>query len=478
MIGFCILLNFSGRIFNLPLCAIIIPRPKFMKKKVSFASVISARGFKYLWINQILLQLAINTLNFSLLIWVYKLTGSNFAVSALLFAVYLPSLLFGLFAGVLVDLSDRKKMIYTLDLLFALSFLLFIFIKGSYPLILLNTFLINTLSQFFIPAESSSIPMLLNKSKLFLANSLFTLTLYSSFMLGFAMAGPVLNFWGINSVFYLGSALLFLAFFVSFQLPSLKSTHKNGTGKLLPFVIDEIIQTFQFIRGKVNVLVAIGLLAGVQGIIGVLGVLIPSYMEDVLRIHATDASYMLIIPLGLGMILGAFLAGRFFYGLPRRLVVMPSIVFSGILLFAVGVAPYVANWLNATDLPQKIYHLRYFFNAPSLSSAFAVMAFLMGLVAVAIIIPSQTVLQEVTHHQIRGKIFAVLVVAMNSFALLPVLLAGGLADLFGVTPIFMALGIIVFLIGVCVLKPGLIFGENFLPFRVREFLGLGHWEGK
>ncbi|MBI2040419.1 hypothetical protein HYT18_05105, partial [Candidatus Microgenomates bacterium] len=53
-----------------------------MKKKVSFASVISARGFKYLWINQILLQLAINTLNFSLLIWVYKLTGSNFAVSA------------------------------------------------------------------------------------------------------------------------------------------------------------------------------------------------------------------------------------------------------------------------------------------------------------------------------------------------------------------------------------------------------------
>ncbi len=446
-----------------------------MKKKVSFASVISARGFKYLWINQILVQLSINTLNFSLLIWVYKLTGSNFAVAALLFAVYLPSLLFGLFAGVLVDLSDKKKIIYMMDLLFALAFLVFIPIKGIYPLILLNAFLINCASQFFVPAESSSIPHLVPKEKLFLANSLFTLTLYSSFMLGFASAGPILNFWGINTIFYLGASLLFVAFLLSLQLPSMKVIRKSIKQALLPFVLDEVKDTFGFIKGKLNVFTAIALMAGVQGVIGILGVIMPGYMESVLHIHATDASYVLIIPLGLGMIVGALGLGKLFQGKSRRGVVIPAMIASGILLFGMGIAPTMAIALNNTELPLKIMHLRYFFNAPSLSSSFAIGSFLAGIAAVSIIIPSQTILQEATHHKIRGKIFSILVVAMNSFALLPVLLAGGLADIFGITSIFIGLGVLVFSIGILALKPSVIFGENNLPFKIREFLGLGHW---
>lgn len=447
-----------------------------MKQKVSFASVISARGFKFLWINQVLVQLSINTLNFSLLIWVYKLTHSNFAVASLLFAVYLPSLLFGLFAGVLVDLSDKKKIIYAMDLLFALCFLVFIPIKGIYPLILLNAFIINCASQFFVPAESSSIPHLVPKEKLFVANSLFTLTLYGSFMLGFASAGPILNFWGINTVFYLGAILLFTAFLFSLQLPSIKVAQKNIKQALLPFVLDEVKDTFKYIKGKLNVFTAIALMAGVQGVIGVLGVIMPDYMESVLHIHATDASYVLIIPLGLGMILGALLAGKLYTGKPRRAVVIPAMIASGILLFSIGIAPTIAMALNNTELPLKIMHLRYFFNAPSLSSSFAFIAFLMGIAAVSIIIPSQTILQEATNSKIRGKIFAVLVVAMNSFALLPVLLSGGLADIFGVTPIFMGLGILIFLIGILALKPSSIFAEHHLSFKIREFLGLGHWQ--
>lgn len=446
-----------------------------MKQKVSFASVVSVRGFKFLWINQVLVQLSINTLNFSLLIWVYKLTGSNFAVATLLFAIYLPSLLFGLFAGVLVDLSDKKKIIYMMDLLFAIAFLAFIPIKGIYPLILLNAFIINCATQFFIPAESSSIPQLLSKEKLFLANSLFTLTLYGSFMLGFAAAGPILNFWGINMIFYLGSVLLFIAFLLSQNLPSIKVAQKNIKQALLPFVLDEVKDTFGFIRGKLNVFTAIALMAGVQGVIGILGVIMPGYMESVLHIHATDASYVLIIPLGLGMILGALVMGKLFKGKSRRGVVIPAMIASGVLLFSVGIAPTIAMLLNNTELPERILHLRYFFNAPSLSSSFAIIAFLMGIAAVAIIIPSQTILQEATHDKIRGKIFSVLVVAMNSFALLPVLLSGGLADIFGVTPIFMGLGILIFLIGILALKPSSIFAEHHLSFKIREFLGLGHW---
>ena len=160
-----------------------------MPNKVTFASVVANRGFRFLWFNQILVQLAYNTLNFALIIWVFKLVGANLAVSALLLSIYLPVILFGIFAGVFVDIADRRKIIMVVDIVLAVCFLLFVFIKFSYPLILINTFIINSLAQFFLPSENSSIPMLLSKKQLFLANSLFSLTLYGSFMLGFTMGG-------------------------------------------------------------------------------------------------------------------------------------------------------------------------------------------------------------------------------------------------------------------------------------------------
>lgn len=449
-----------------------------MYQKPTFSSVIKSRGFSFLWINQILMQLAINTLNFSLIIWVYKLTNSTFAVSAFILAVYLPAFIFGLVAGVFVDLVDKRKVIILLDLLFAGSFLLFSLILGSYPLILINAFFLNSLAQFFMPAESSSIPLLVDKKKLFVANALFSFTLYSCFMIGFTLAGPILNLYGIRAIFYLGGALLISAAILSLNLPKLRvkgSEKKLKQIKVFPLIALETRQTLNFIRGKLSVSVAIGLLAAIQGVIGVLAVVVPSYMERELKIHATDASLFLMLPLGLGMVVGALFVGRFFNHLPKRGLVVPAIILAGILLFGAGIAPDIAKALDATSIPQRIHHIRYFFNAPSLSSTFAIGAFFLGLTAVSIIIPSQTVLQEETSDNNRGKIFAVLAVFMNAFAVVPVLSAGVVADIFGTEAVFISLGILIFIIGILALHPSLVFKETTLPYTWREFLGLGHW---
>lgn len=441
----------------------------------TFASVIQNRGFKFLWINQVLMQLAINTLNFALILWVYRLTDSNLAVSALIISFYMPALIFGIISGVLVDLWDKRRVIIILDLLLAIAIFTFAFIKPTLPLILLDAFFINTLNQFFMPAESSSIPLLVSKHKLFIANSLFSFTLYGSFMVGYTIAGPVFNLFGIDTIFYLGAGALILAFLLAQNLPRLKPVKAKLTQTFISLVISETKQTANFVKGKLNVASSIILLSTMQGIIGILAVTISSYMERVLHIHASDASLFLMLPLGFGMVTGALLVGKLFHKAPRRLVVIPAIIVAGILLFIVGAAPSLARFFNAIDLPEHIPHLRYFFNAPSLSSTFAIGAYLLGIVTVAIIIPSQTILQETTHKENRGKIFAVLGVMMNAFALIPVILAGGLADIFGVTPIYITLGIIVFIIGILALRPASFFTERSLPFFIREFLGLGHW---
>ena len=242
----------------------------------TYADVLKNRGFSILWLNQILVQLCYNTLNFALLIWVFKLTGSTLAVSALMLSIYLPSLLFGLLAGVYVDVADRRKIILIIDILLAGGFLMFIFIKGSFPLILLNSFFVNTLGQFFMPTESSSIPMLVSKKQLLLANSLFSLTLYGSFMVGFSAAGPILGYKGINAVFIFGIFAMIIAWIIALNLPIIQVSRGKRfeslpnlieIHKMVSLVIREGLQAATFIRGKLNVLAAIALMAGIQRVI-------------------------------------------------------------------------------------------------------------------------------------------------------------------------------------------------------------------
>lgn len=456
-----------------------------MVEKATFSQVLANQGFLNLWINQILVQLSFNSLNFALIIWVFQLTHSNTAVSALLFSIYLPAVILGLFSGVLVDLMDKKKIILAINILLSVSFFSLIFLKESYPAILLVTFFINTLAQFYAPAEASAIPLIVKKNQLMAANSIFSATLYSCFLLGFGLAGPLINHLGINFVFVLEGLLLIIASFLALLFPSI-ITKADKEGQMLILALRkgnmhdikkigalEIIKTIRLIRGKLSVLASIFILAGVQMVIGVLAVLVPGFLETSLHIKATDASYVLVVPLGLGIVLGGLMLGKMGQKLVKRLLVSRAIVFGGLLFFLVGISPVISPataYLPHRPLP--------FFTQPSLSKVLVVGSFLLGVAMVSILVPTQTVLQESTPDQDRGKVFSVLGVVMAGLSLIPVLLAGILADIFGVTSIFMALGAIIILIGLFGLKPSLFFPAHVLPYRVREFLGMGHWEGK
>lgn len=457
-----------------------------MAEKASYSSVIANRGFLNLWINQILVQLSYNALNFTLIIWVFKLTDSNTAVSALLFAVYLPAVVLGLFSGVLVDLIDKKKIIMMIDFFLALSFFSLIFLKGSYPAILAVAFFVNALGQFYSPAEASAIPLIVKADQLIAANSLFSATLYTSFLLGFGLAGPLLSHLGINVVFGLGGILLFAAFLLSFIFPSVVTKPDEQSKKLVVAIknrrygdikdigLFEILRTIRLIRGKLPVLSSIMILAGVQVVIGILAVLIPSFLEKSLQIKATDASYVLVVPLGLGIVTGGIILGKVGEKLIRRRLVARAIIFGGLLFFLVGIAPLISPAINYFRHPRPVP----FFYQPPLSKVLVVGSFLLGFAMVSILVPTQTALQENTPESARGKVFSVLGVAMSGLSLIPVLLSGVLADIFGTTPIFIALGGIIMLVGLFGLKPSLFFSKGQLPFKMREFLGLGHWKGK
>ncbi len=455
-----------------------------MVEKQTFSSVVKNRGFLNLWINQILVQLSFNALNFALIIWVFRLTDSNIAVSALLFSTYLPAVILGLFSGVLVDIIDRRKIIRIINFFLCLSFFSLIFLKESYPAILAITFFVNFLGQFYGTAEASAIPLVVKKNQLIMANSMFSTTLYSCFLLGFGMAGPLMNHLSIEYVFGIGGVFLAIAFLLSLFFPPITGAIDQQSRKLIQaikkrdyFTISqvgsfEISKTLKLVRGRLPILSSIAILAGVQMVIGILAVLVPGFLEKSLQIKATDASYILVFPLGLGIVTGGVMLGRFGSKLIKRRLVSRAIIFAGLLFFSIGAAPIISPAIRHLPHSRPLP----FFYQPPLSKVLVVGSFLMGVALVSILVPSQTVLQQNTSDTDRGKVFSVLGVTMSGLSLIPVLLTGVLADIFGTTPIFIGLGGIIILAGLFGLNPSLFLKKESLSFHVREFLGLGHWE--
>lgn len=137
---------------------------------------------------QLLSQLADRIFIYVLMILAYTLTRSNLGVSIPMLSFGIPSILFGSLAGVYADRLDRKGIMVISCILRGLLILLLVpLVNKSVPLIFLVSLFIYTVAQFFAPAESSSIPELVEKKNLIVANSLFVITWMGASMLGFGL---------------------------------------------------------------------------------------------------------------------------------------------------------------------------------------------------------------------------------------------------------------------------------------------------
>jgi MFS family permease len=72
-----------------------------------------------------------------------------------------------------------------------------------------------------------------------------------------------------------------------------------------------------------------------------------------------------------------------------------------------------------------------------------VTAFVFGLAYAFISVPSMTLVQEELPDLIRGRVFGVLNVLVSVFSLVPILIVGPVADIWGVAPVFLGAAVMV-----------------------------------
>src|SRR3989304_564011 len=150
------------------------------------------RPFLALWSAQVLSMTAANALTSALLRRVAELPRSNTSASFLILLAIVPAVLFGIFAGVFVDRSDRRLVLITTNALRAIAVSVILVFGQDVLTAYVVNFLVAAVTVFCVPAEAATIPTIVRKSDLLVANSLFTFTFNGTFLLGFIILAPLL----------------------------------------------------------------------------------------------------------------------------------------------------------------------------------------------------------------------------------------------------------------------------------------------
>lgn len=405
--------------------------------------VIANHQFDKLWLSQLLSSIAYHLLNFALIIRVYQLAQGtryvNLSVGLLVLAIGIPAVLFAPIAGVYVDHWDRKIVFVAANYLRAILVLGFLVFEVNLALVLALAFVISLLTQLFAPAEAASIPQLVGPENILAANSLFLFTFYAAFVIGYSGAAPIIKHFGVHAPYLWASVLFFAAGLFSNWLPRLAPPEAQRASFLVIIhnTRSELGESWKLITGNANIYFSIIQLSLTQAVIGVVLALAPAISLALLREQLVEASNILIIPAGLGMVLGVVLVAKLSRKIHKIKLINWALIAAGLSLSALG----------ASGQLYRVVHGKPVATPHVIAIIVAVFVLTLGLMNSFIGVAAQTLLQENSTEKTRGKIFGVLYMMINLAATVPIFLAGLLADLFSVTKVVLATGIVLIVFG-------------------------------
>ncbi len=393
-------------------------------------------SFRNLWFSQICSQLSYNLLNFSLLFIVFRLTRSTFSESLLVLTFILPTAIFGTFTGVFADFYDKRRIMLAAHLVWPVIAILFVFFSKSLLIILFLSFLINAIDRFFTPAEQSSLPLLVSKEELLMANSLFSFSINGAFLVGFSLAGPIMILTGNDfAPIYLSVILMSVSVFFVRHLPRLKPEAVASTGKFIHKTFNEIKIGFSFIKQTKIVFLGIIIFSLLQIFMNIALSISPSFVSNSLGFEdPKHASWVVMLPVGLGSIISLYIIQRWQKELKRNLIER-GLLYSSLSLFVLGFVPVIYQLLEKENLVGRI--TRSIIHFTGVSSIVFLACLFLGLSVTLIIVPALTAISENTPDDMLGRVWGIASLSQNLLASIPLLLIGFIADKVSVVPLIL-----------------------------------------
>ena len=405
-----------------------------------YGNVLHNQNFLVLWSGQVFSQLADKVFLVLLVALVsshYKLENDSISgwVAAVMVAFTIPAILFGSVAGVYVDRWSKKWVMVATNLVrgglvLAVPLLLWGLDTNlrlwSWPVdflaLLAITFGVSTLTQFFAPAEQSAIPLIVNKRNLLPANSLYTATMMASVIVGFAIGEPLLGFANqvsqhLNLGPELGSELAvgggYTIAGIVLLMMSTGEQRRSPTLKQSNRVWQEIREGLQYLGRSVRVRAAIGQMVVLFSIFAALAVLAVRLAELIPVLNPAQFG-VLLAAAGVGMGLGALIVGQWGDRFPKH--IWSAIGALGVTVSLVALAAMDRGlWASLVGIA------------------------CLGCAGALVGVPMQTLIQEETPREMRGKVFGLQNNLVNIALSLPLAVASIAEARFGLPPVLLAL---------------------------------------
>ncbi|MFI5414093.1 MAG: MFS transporter [Candidatus Lutacidiplasmatales archaeon] len=271
-------------------------------------------NFRLLWIGSVA-SAAGASIGSIVIVWlVYSATRSPLAITLLGVVQFLPTLLFGLLAGALIDRWDRRRLMLACDVARAVSFgavALFVLFYGASTIVLIAVvFVVAAFSTVFRPATNATIPRLLPGSEVPDGNGLLQGGSTIASFIGSPIGGVLVVTVGAT----VGLALNALTFAISgtmiflMVIPAARRGSQTAPTSR-PSLLTEVGEGFRYLRSQSALLLITVTAMGANFFLSIWGGFTVIYVA--VQLHQGATGFGLVVAANTaGFAIGALLPGR------------------------------------------------------------------------------------------------------------------------------------------------------------------------
>lgn len=385
----------------------------------------SLRPFFTLWGGQAVSLFGSQIVQFALIWWLTKATGSATILAAASLVGLLPQVLLGPFAGVLVDRWPRRWVMFVADSLVALASLVLAYLFWSGAVEIWHVFALLFVralgGAFHWPAMQASTPLMVPAEQLtriqglnqMLQGGMSIVAAPLGALLVSVLAMPALLMIDVTTALFAIVPLLFIVV----PQPKKIDTAVAADGTHKTSFWTDMRLGFRYILSWPAVLMLMGMAMLINFLLTPLAALQPllitqHFQGEAIHLGVLEAAF------GLGIVAGGILLGVWGGFQKRVYTSLVGLVGLGIGIFLLGLAPATMFWLAVGS------------------------ALLAGSMISLTNGPLMAILQAIVDPAMQGRVFTLLNSAAMAMSPLSLIVAGPFADAFGVRTWFMMGGVL------------------------------------
>ena len=298
------------------------------------------RPFRHLFLGRVLSVLADSIMFFSLLKWIEIQSGDTSSFTCFYVAYYLPATLLALPIGTWIENKTLQKVMIFSDGIRVVVLLSFPLVMNliSYQWTYLLLLIVSVLGLFFMPANQSLLPYIVDNENRAKANSLFQIGFTVVKIIGQVTTAFLIKLMiPISTLLLVSAGLLFLSLlFIRKITPLIKkeTTVKQSQIKMMKEGILYIWHHPQF-KG-LFIFLAIAMLIATS-----IDLVLISFLTNIMRVGVENLSFIGTASL-LGIMIGALLVPKWYQKIDRKWLIIPPLF---ALSISVGSLLFINNWL-------------------------------------------------------------------------------------------------------------------------------------